>query len=770
LSQATWKKTKPALTPRVVRLLREAALYLLAAVGVYLLLSLWTYSDSDPSWSHRGSSSAVTNMGGRVGAWLSDVLFALFGYVALLFPVMIAIGGWHIYRHRNDPEPRSAKHQLLMFGALALAFIGACGLASLHYQILDKPFSAGGWIGSEISAGLVSAFGFTGGTLWLLASFLVGVTLFTGLSWLRLMDETGRLSLVFAAWVRDFAATLVDRAIGARARRQRREIVTVEKKALEKHPPPRIEPVVTKVETGRRIEREKQVPLFETPGVNELPPLSLLDPPDKQKAQQFSKQSLESMSRLLEKKLLDFNIEAQVTAVHPGPVITSFEIEPAAGVKASQITNLARDLARSLSVVSLRVVENIPGKTCVGLEIPNEVRETVRLSEVLASRVYEEELTPLALALGKDIGGIPVVTDLCKMPHLLIAGTTGSGKSVCINSLILSMVYKSTPEQVRMIMIDPKMLELAVYEGIPHLLAPVVTDMKQAANAFKWCIAEMERRYRLMAALGVRNLAGFNRKVNDAIDAGKPLADPLYTPTSPEDSAPTLKPLPLIVILVDELADLMMVVGKKVEELIARLAQKARAAGLHLVLATQRPSVDVITGLIKANIPTRIAFQMSSRVDSRTVIDHMGAEQLLGQGDMLFQQPGSLPVRIHGAFVADHEVHKVTSFLKKSGKPVYDEQVISGDSGVNENGFLHEGGSAGEGEAGGEADPLYDEALRIVTESRRASISGVQRRLRIGYNRAARLIEEMERAGVVGPLQPNGSREVLAPPPVGIES
>jgi DNA segregation ATPase FtsK/SpoIIIE, S-DNA-T family len=769
LSQATWKKPNSALTPRVVRLLREAALYLLVAVGVYLLLSLWTYNAADPSWSHRGPSSVVANRGGEVGAWLADVLFALFGYIAYLFPVMIAIGGWRIYRHRNDPEPSNFKHRFVMAGALILVFIGACGLASLHYAAPDRPFSAGGWIGVALGAELAAALGLTGATLLLLASFFAGVTLFTGLSWLRLMDETGRLSLALAAWGREFVVAQYDRLIGMRARKQRRETVTVEKKVLEKHPPPRIEPIVAKIETGKRVEREKQVPLFETPGVNELPPLSLLDAPDKQRAPQFSKQSLESMSRLLEKKLLDFSIEAQVTAVHPGPVITSFEIEPAAGVKASQITNLARDLARSLSVVSLRVVENIPGKTCVGLEIPNEVRETVRLSEVLASRVYEEELTPLALALGKDIGGKPVVTDLCKMPHLLIAGTTGSGKSVCINSLILSMVYKSTPEQVRMIMIDPKMLELAVYEGIPHLLAPVVTDMKQAANAFKWCIAEMERRYRLMAALGVRNLAGYNRKVAEAVDAGKPLADPLYTPVSPEDEAPTLKPLPLIVIFVDELADLMMVVGKKVEELIARLAQKARAAGLHLVLATQRPSVDVITGLIKANISTRIAFQMSSRVDSRTVIDHMGAEQLLGQGDMLFQQPGSLPVRIHGAFVADHEVHKVASFLKKSGRPIYDENVISGDSGVNENGFLHEGGGV-EGGNGGEADPLYDEALRIVTESRRASISGVQRRLRIGYNRAARLIEEMERAGVVGPLQPNGSREVLAPPPVGIES
>ncbi|HEX7044445.1 MAG TPA: DNA translocase FtsK 4TM domain-containing protein [Burkholderiales bacterium] len=767
MSQATWKKTKTPLTPRLVRLLREVVLYLLAAIGVYLLISLWSYSPNDPAWSHSGPSTAAVNMGGRVGAWLADVLFHLFGYVAFLFPVMIAFGGWRIYLHRNDPEPASLKHRLIVGSGFVLVLVSACGLAWQHYLAEGMPFSAGGWLGSAVGDGFVSALGDTGGTLFLLAIFLSGVTLFTGLSWLRLMDATGRASLALLAWLGDFVSAQYDRFVGRRARKQRQETVKVEKKVLERHPPPKIEPIVTKVETGKRVERERQVPLFDIPAANELPPLSLLDPPDKSRSGQFSKQSLETMSRLLEKKLLDFNIEAQVVAVHPGPVITQFEIDPAPGVKASQITNLARDLARSLSVVSLRVVENIPGKSYVGIEIPNEVRETVRLSEVLASKVYEEEQTPLALALGKDIGGNPVVTDICKMPHLLIAGTTGSGKSVFMNSLILSIVYKSTPEQVRMIMIDPKMLELAVYEGIPHLLAPVVTDMKQAANAFKWCIAEMERRYRLMAALGVRNLAGFNRKVKEALDAKKPLRDPLYKPTSPEDEAPVLKPLPLIVILVDELADLMMVVGKKVEELIARLAQKARAAGLHLVLATQRPSVDVITGLIKANIPTRVAFQMSSRVDSRTVIDQMGAEQLLGQGDMLFLQPGNLPMRVHGAFVADHEVHKVASFLKKSGQPVYDDRILTADSGVNDAGILQEGGGEGGGE--GEADPLYDEALRIVTESRRASISGVQRRLRIGYNRAARLIEEMERAGVVGPLQPNGSREVLAPPPVEVD-
>ncbi|MHB8534092.1 MAG: DNA translocase FtsK [Sulfuricaulis sp.] len=766
MTQATRNKTSSSLTPRILRLLREAALYVLGAVALYLLISLWTFSATDSSWSHLGSSSRVANTGGRAGAWLSDVLLNLFGYVAYLFPIMIGISGWRIYLHRNDPAPSGLKQRVLMTGSFLGAMIGACGLAGLHFaqSRTGMPFASGGWLGNAVGFGLASNFSFTGATLFLLALFLASVTIYTGLSWLKLMDNVGHWSFALADWTYKFASVQIDRLIGMRARRVRREVVQEDKKVMEKHTPPRIEPVISKPPPSKRAEKEKQVPLFDLPAPGELPPLSLLDPADKDKAPQFSKQSLESMARLLEKKLLDFDIEAHVVAVHPGPVITLFEIEPAPGIKASQITNLQRDLARSLSVVSLRVVENIPGKTSVGLEIPNESRETIRLTEVLASQAYEESTSPLAIALGKDISGNPVVVDLSKMPHLMIAGTTGSGKSVCINSLILSLLYKSTPENVRMIMIDPKMLELAVYQGIPHLLAPVVTDMKQAANAFKWSIAEMERRYRLMAALGVRNLAGYNRKVKDAEEAGKPLIDPLFTAATPEDEAPVLKPLPLIVIVVDELADMMMVVGKKVEELITRLAQKARAAGLHLVLATQRPSVDVITGLIKANIPARVAFQMSARVDSRTVLDQMGAEQLLGSGDMLFLSVGQPLQRVHGAFVADHEVHKVTSFLKKSGAPVYDEQILNGDTGINDQGFLQEGGN-GEGGGNGEADPLYDEALKIVTETRRASISGVQRRLRIGYNRAARLIEDMERAGVVGPLQPNGSREVIAPPP-----
>jgi S-DNA-T family DNA segregation ATPase FtsK/SpoIIIE len=593
VSQATRNKTSSSLTPRILHLLREAALYVLGAVALYLLISLWTFSATDPSWSHLGSSNSVANTGGRAGAWLSDVLFNLFGYVAYLFPLMIGFSGWHIYLHRKDPTPPGLKHRVVMTGSFIGAMIGACGLAGLHFSQsrTGMPFASGGWLGDAVGFGLASNFSFTGATLFLLALFLASVTIYTGLSWLKLMDDVGRWSFVLGERLYRFASEQWDRFIGMRARRERREVVQEDKKVLEKHTPPRIEPVIAKPAPSKRAEKEKQVPLFDLPAPGELPPLSLLDPAEKDKVPQFSKQSLEGMARLLEKKLLDFDIEAHVVAVHPGPVITLFEIEPAPGIKASQITNLQRDLARSLSVVSLRVVENIPGKTSVGLEIPNEARETVRLTEVLASQAYEESVSPLSLALGKDISGNPVVVDLAKMPHLLIAGTTGSGKSVCINSLILSLLYKSTPENVRMIMIDPKMLELAVYQGIPHLLAPVVTDMKQAANAFKWSIAEMERRYRLMAALGVRNLAGYNRKVKDAEEAGKPLVDPFFTPATPEDEAPVLKALPLVVIVVDELADMMMVVGKKVEELITRLAQKARAAGLHLVLATQRPSV-----------------------------------------------------------------------------------------------------------------------------------------------------------------------------------
>jgi S-DNA-T family DNA segregation ATPase FtsK/SpoIIIE len=512
------------------------------------------------------------------------------------------------------------------------------------------------------------------------------------------------------------------------------------------------------------VEKERQVPLFEPPAATEVPPLSLLEDPPPRTAQ-YSEGALDAMSRLVELKLRDFGVEVEVVSVHPGPVVTRFELQPAPGVKVSQISNLSKDLARALSAISVRVVEVIPGKSVVGLEIPNEVRELVTLGEILKSKPYDDMRSPLALALGKDIAGQSVVADLARMPHLLIAGTTGSGKSVAINAMVLSLLYKATPEHVRLIMVDPKMLELSVYEGIPHLLSPVVTDMKEAANALRWCVAEMERRYRLMASLGVRNIGGFNRKVQEAAARGKPIPDPTFTPPEvfegeepPE--APELTTLPYVVVIVDELADLMMIVGKKVEELIARLAQKARASGIHLVLATQRPSVDVITGLIKANIPSRIAFQVSSRVDSRTILDQMGAETLLGHGDMLYLPPGtSVPQRVHGAFVADQEVHRVVAHLRKAGSPVYLDEVLEGPS------TPVLASEIGAGSTDAEQDPLYDEAVKIVTETRKASISGVQRRLKIGYNRAARMVEAMEEAGIVGPLESNGSREVLVPPP-----
>ena len=765
MAQATRKKDpRPPLAPRLIRLLREVALYIFGAVALYMLVALGSYESADPAWSHEGGSEAVRNFGGPFGAWLADVLLNLFGYLAYLMPIGVAWIGLRIYLHRRDENPVDVRHKLLTSLGGTLLLVGGCGLAALHFTDpgAASPFGSGGLLGDQVGMALVSAFSFIGATIFMLALFLSGVSLFTGLSWLRVMDWVGWAIVEGSTRIKLYYSERADRKEGERVRQERKISVATEKEKLDRHPPPRIEPVIQPVKPSVRAEREKQVPLFEVPAGSELPPLSLLDEPEAHKAPSFTRQSLESMSRLVEKKLLDFNIEAQVVEVHPGPVITRFEIEPAPGVKASQITNLANDLARSLSVISLRVVENIPGKTTIGLEVPNESREIVRLREVLSSQTFDEVRSPLALALGKDISGKPVVDDLAKMPHLLIAGTTGSGKSVCVNALILSMVYKSTPDQVRLIMVDPKMLELSIYEGIPHLLAPVVTDMKQAANALRWCIAEMERRYRLMAALGVRNIAGYNRKIKEAEEKKQPIKDPLFEAVIEGDEAPDLQALPYIVILIDELADLMMVVGKKVEQLIARLAQKARAAGLHLILATQRPSVDVITGLIKANIPARIAFQVSSRVDSRTVLDQMGAEQLLGHGDMLFLLPGQgVPMRVHGSYVDDNEVHKVVAALKKSGAPIYNDDILALDGGSasdNNSAF-----TAGMGEGDDEQDPLYDEALAIVTETRRASISGVQRRLRIGYNRAARLIEQMERSGVVGPLQSNGSREVLAP-------
>jgi len=631
----------------------------------------------------------------------------------------------------------------------------SCGLEAIRLYSLKAvlPQAPGGMLGAMFGGALAQALGYTGATLILLVLLAAGLSLFSGVSWLSVIERLG-------GWVETAYALLLrkwqereDRRAGAQATIEREEVVEVSKKKLEIHEPIRIEPPAAAIPKSARVEREKQVPLFENLPDTMLPPLSLLDEPEKN-LEVLSAETLEFTSRLIEKKLLDFGVEVKVVAAYPGPVITRFEIEPAIGVKGSQIINLVKDLARALSVVSIRVIETIPGKSLMGLEIPNPTRQIVRLSEILSSEVYANVSSPLTLALGKDIAGNPVVAELQRMPHLLIAGTTGSGKSVGINAMLLSLVYKSPPSQVRLILIDPKMLELSVYEGIPHLLAPVVTDMRQAANALNWCVAEMDRRYKLMNALGVRSMGSLNQKVREAAKAKQPILDPLAPDPA---TAEPLHEVSLIVVVIDELADLMMVVGKKLEELVARLAQKARAAGIHLILATQRPSVDVITGLIKANIPSRIAFQVSARVDSRTILDQMGAESLLGQGDMLFLPPGSgYPQRVHGAFVADHEVHKVVEYLKKLARPQYLDSVLEGPE-------LEEVEDGALEAPDGESDPLYDQAVAIVLRTRRASISLVQRHLRIGYNRAARLIEQMERSGLVSAMQTNGNREVLAP-------
>ena len=730
-----------------------------------LFLALASFHHTDAGFADTGEPGPIANWVGPVGAWLSGFFLFLFGRPAYLFPLLLGYAGWLVHKDHSLPDARTRINTLLRAAGFVLTLATSCGLATLHWDGLSLPNTAGGALGTLVGGSAAAGMSLLGATLLLLGLWFAGVQLFVGISWFTVMDRLGGWTLAAIDWIQTKLDQRRELASGVQRKQARQEVVREERKKVAARPPPRIDaaPVPEKSE---RIERERQVPLFDAPKSSELPALSLLDEPVAREAS-YSDEALEAMSRLVEIKLRDFGVEAEVVAVQPGPVVTRFELRPAPGVKVSQISNLAKDLARALSAISVRIVEVIPGKSVVGLEIPNEKREIVTLGEIIKSRPYDEVASPLALALGKDIGGVPVVADLARMPHLLIAGTTGSGKSVGINAMVLSLVYKATPEHVRMIMIDPKMLELSVYEGIPHLLSPVVTDMKQAANALRWCVAEMERRYQLMSLLGVRNIGGYNRKVKDAADAGKPIKDPIRMakvaqgiPGVVAEDVPDLESLPFIVVIIDELADLMMIVGKKVEELIARLAQKARASGIHLILATQRPSVDVITGLIKANIPTRIAFQVSAKVDSRTILDQSGAESLLGHGDMLYLPPGtSIPVRVHGAFVSDQEVH-----LKSAAPPVYIDEILDGPRTAIP-GFPddEEGGEGGAGDA--EADPLYDEAVKIVTETRKASISGVQRRLKIGYNRAARLVEAMETAGLVGPLQSNGAREIFGAPP-----
>lgn len=702
---------------QIKRRLPEVTFIVIAAISLFLLLALITYHSSDPGWSRTGSNAQVANLGGFAGAWLADVLFCMFGYMAYIFPLLLVYAAW-------SPNLKLSYGMLIRTIAFILILAMGSGLASTYLTSSYLPAESGGIVGQGISNHMIDIFNMFGAGLIMLAVFLASITLFSGFSWLKVIDVLGRGTLIILAFLGRLLKRLIQRKPKAKP------IIKIEKpKSVITKPETQIIPQPTTYNTSK-------------------PPLELLNLPDNTENQGYTREQLETMSKEVELRLQEFGVEAKVVAVHPGPVITRFELELAAGTKANKITVIAKDLARSLSVTSVRVVEVIAGKSVVGLELPNEKREVVCLREILASKQYRNAHSPLALALGKDISGNPVIVDLAKMPHLLVAGTTGSGKSVGLNAILLSLLYKYSPKQVRLIMIDPKMLELSVYEGIPHLLTPVVTDMKEAAHALRWCVAEMERRYKLMASLGVRNLIGYNNKIQDAKKKGAPLLG----------QEEELCELPSIVVLADEFADLIMVVGKKIEELIARIAQKARAAGIHLILATQRPSVDVITGLIKANIPSRIAFQVSSRVDSRTILDQMGAEQLLGYGDMLYLPPGTvIPVRVHGAFVEDEEVHRVVKFLKEQGQPEYNNEILEGSKenipGIDP--------ASNFGDA--EQDPLYDQAIEFIVQARKVSISSIQRRFKIGYNRAARIVEAMEIAGVVSEMEANGNREVLVP-------
>ncbi|MBY0485236.1 DNA translocase FtsK [Nitrosomonas sp.] len=751
------KKSGHPFSPRVARLLRESGWLILVGAALYLILIFVSYDRGDAGWSHSGDSNQIQNAGGHVGAWLADFLLYLFGASAWWWVAFfLSAVSWSY--HRIDTAGIFDRHSVLLSaGGFLLLLSASSGLESLRFYTISVslPLVPGGMLGSTVSHHLSQILGFIGATLTLLIFIAIGFSQFTGLSWVRFVEKIGESIENLLLLIKDLWETRKDKFAGIIASRVREKIVENEKKRIESTPLLHIEPPTTNIIKSQRIIKERQPSLFSDLPDSPLPPLHLLDEPEKD-FEVLSKETIEFTSRLIERKLKEFGVDVKVVAAFPGPVITRYEIEPAVGVKGNQVINLIKDLARALSVASIRVVETIPGKTSMGLEIPNPKRQIVRLQEILSSQVYADSASPLTIALGKDISGRPVVSDLAKMPHALVAGTTGSGKSVAINAVILSLVYKTTPDQTRLILIDPKMLELSVYEGIPHLLTPVVTDMREAASALRWCVNEMERRYKLMSALGVRNLGGYNQKIRDAAKNEEPVIDPFAPPEAPE----YLEELPLIVVVIDELADLMMVAGKKVEHLIARLAQKARASGIHLLLATQRPSVDVITGLIKANIPTRIAFQVSSKIDSRTILDQMGAEALLGQGDMLYLPPGSgYPQRIHGAFVADHEVHRVVEYLKEHGEPNYIEDILKIDDEESDAGNSLDIKKPAEGEA----DPLYDEAVAIVVKTRRASISLVQRNLRIGYNRAARLIEEMERTGLVSSMQSNGNREVLTP-------
>jgi len=779
-------KTRPVEQPSLSSFharLREGMLILTIALSLFLMLALATYHRSDPSWSHFTNTQHVLNAAGRVGAWLSDFFLYMCGYLSYLFPVMLSYAAWIFYRDRHSESVSQAVVvTMLVIRSIGFVLILAAGsgLINLHWHVgpASLPFDVGGILGNVISMMTLGAFNTLGSSLILSAILLIGITLFTGVSWFRIAEVVGSITIRLFQTLAYFCQRVdwigLAKKIFVLQRSEPKEKPAVSsrpsKPVINKpNKPSIVKPAMTKLskkmkkESPEEIEKDVEKAMAKAPSFAKskvMPKLSLLDYPTETTGEGLSTEELEARSTEVEARLADFGVAVRVVAVHPGPVVTRFELELAAGTKVSKITGLAKDLARSLSVISVRVVEVIPGKSVIGIELPNENRATVTLQEVLASKQYESARSPLTLALGKDIAGHSVIADLAKMPHLLVAGTTGSGKSVSLNAMLLSLLYKSTPEQLRLILIDPKMLELAVYDGIPHLLTPVVTDMKDAAMALRWCVVEMERRYRLMASLGVRNIAGYNEKIKAARAKGEPLLDPITPPVEGEGRK-ELEELPYIMVLADEFADMMVVVGKKVETLIARLAQKARAAGVHLIFATQRPSVDVITGLIKANIPSRIAFQVSSKVDSRTILDQQGAEQLLGHGDMLYLPPGSgVPVRVHGAFVSDDEVHRVVKYLKENGKPDYLEDVLSDSMAMDPSGYTQ---AAGGDDGDAEQDPLYDEAVQVVIETRRVSISSIQRRYKIGYNRAARIVEAMEAAGVVSRMEGSGAREVLVP-------
>ena len=767
--------TKTAIPLFLIKRFCEGGFILILTIACFILLSLLTYHEQDPGWSHPEQyGMGALNAGGFVGAYVADSFYKLFGFCAYALPIYFTyIAAMILIDYKVLHVVHKPMLVLRGIGLLSLTF-GGCALLSeqMPVAISGPVMRPGGIVGEMVATTLGHAFNTEGSLLLVIAMILIGLTWLTGISWIKVTEELGRMTWFTWRLLKKMRPMLAKslqfiKPVGQQYR-QLQQLVENQRVILkEKKVQPRLVP---KVNLKPPVEKPSPVsiaaPVKDVPQKSQLksavtgtlPSLDLLEKRSQTQTPNggYLNNELEALSRDVEQHLLDFGIQADVVMVHPGPVITRFELQLAAGIKVSRLTALAKDLARSLSVSSVRVVEIIPGKTVVGIELPNPNRAMVCLLEVLSSNVYQEAYSSLTLALGVDIAGHPMVVDLAKMPHLLVAGTTGSGKSVGINAMILSLLLKATPEQVRLILIDPKMLELSVYDGIPHLLTPVVTDMKEAASALRWCVAEMERRYRLMSALGVRNIIGFNTKLTEALERGEPIVDPLWKPTdSMALSAPVLEALPYIVVVIDELADMMMVVGKKVEQLIARIAQKARAAGIHLILATQRPSVDVLTGLIKSNIPTRISFQVSSKIDSRTILDQQGAEQLLGHGDLLFLAPGTgAPLRVHGAFVDDTDVHRVADDWRARGEPRYIEEITQLST-ENLDGNIDDDERSTE-----ETDVLYDQVVEFVIQTRKASISAVQRRFKIGYNRAARLVEEMERTGLVGPLE-GGFRDVL---------